>query len=516
MKRNNLHKRIKLLALVALLLVTHGCKEFLTVEPLDRLTGNNFYQSRDDVEAALANMYSLFFGKLSESWVIGSVGEARTGEMRASPEHSDVNRKKVVEVLGKNQLLLARNTPLYNDLYHFERISDWKDYYKVIQSAGILIDKLQEGIPGLSTTETDRYIAESTFLRCFTYFWMVRLYGDVVYYTDSYHANPLPREDMVSVINKCIEDLAPHKDKIPWTYGDVALRGARASRGSVIALLMHMNMWNAGFDLSHRESYYRQTAALGEEIVTQGPYRLLPMTDEGWAEVTKGRSEESVFEFYRSINYGDNVSLIAAFGDHFLRWPYKHPRQDNFYSQCYYTAEYMERLFPAGESDDRKEIWFENMLADNGLFTARKFGLNVYAGDNESTNPDNTYMIFRFADVILLWAEALAEISENDKAIEALNRVRSRAGAAPYQGGTGGPLKDAIFLERNREMFGEGHRYFDLIRTRRILNAAWTAWPLNLDQFNRRAWTWPIDRSALVNNPRMVLNEYWLPGGGGS
>src|SRR5690606_5903578 len=150
--------------------------------------------------------------------------------------------------------------------------------YKVIQSANILIDKLQEGIPGLSAVETDRYIAESTFLRCFTYFWMVRLYGDVVYYTDAYHAVPLPREDMVSVINKCISDLAPHKDKIPWVYGDVALRGARASRGSVIALLMHMNMWNAGFDLNSRASYYGQSVALGEEIVTQGPYRLLPMT----------------------------------------------------------------------------------------------------------------------------------------------------------------------------------------------------------------------------------------------
>src|SRR5690606_31936867 len=167
---------------------------------------------------------------------------------------------------------------VYNDLYHFERISDWGNYYRVIQSATILIDKLQEGIPGLSTAETDRSIAESTSTRCFTYFWMVRLYGAVAYYTDPYHATPARRGDMVSVINKCIADLAPHKDKIPWVYGDVALRGARASRGSVIALLMHMNMWNAGFDLNNRESYYQQTVALGEEIVTQGPYRLLPMT----------------------------------------------------------------------------------------------------------------------------------------------------------------------------------------------------------------------------------------------
>src|SRR5690606_42101334 len=137
----------------------------------------------------------------------------------------------------------------------------------------------------------------------------------------------------------------------------------------------------------------------------------------GGAGLPKARAEEGVSDFSPVTNYGDKGRLLAACGDHFLRWPYKHPRQDNFYSQCYFTAEYMERLFPASEGDNRKTVWFENMLADNGLFTARKFGLNVYGTDNESTNPDNTYMIFRYADIILLWAEASAELSEDDKAV---------------------------------------------------------------------------------------------------
>lgn len=515
MKTVNFHRILNMLVLGTLLTVAHGCKEFLTVEPLDRLTGNNFYRDASDVEAAMANIYSHFFSKLSETWVIGAVGEARSGEINASPEHRWASTRRVVEVLGRNQLLTAINTTVYRDEYGFEAITDWEPYYRAIQSVNVLIDKLQEGIPGLSESDKNRYIAEATFLRCFTYFWMVRIYGDVVYYTDPYHSDPLPREDMVSVLTKCMAELEPLKDNLPWSYGDVALRGARASRGSIIALLMHMKMWNAGFDPGNRPTYYQQVADLGGELVNSGTYRLLPMNDEGWAEVSRGRSEESVFEFYRSVNYGDNDPLIAPFGSHFLRWPYKHPRQDNFYSECYFDAAYMERLFPANEGDDRKNVWFEDMLADNGLFNARKFGLNVYGGDNEITNPDNTFMIFRYADVILLWAEALAEINATDQALAALNMVRGRAGASVYEG-TGPALKDAIFLERNRELFGEGHRYFDLVRTRRILNRTWTAWPLNQDQFNRRAWTWPIMNTALEFNPYMVLNEYWLPGGGGS
>ena len=67
----------------------------------------------------------------------------------------------------------------------------------------------------------------------------------------------------------------------------------------------------------------------------------------------------------------------------------------------------------------------------------------------------------------------------------------------------------AAAIQRERELIGEGHRYFDLIRTRRLMSAEWTMSPLTLDQYNRGGWTWPIDPSAMNNNPNMKLNEYW-------
>lgn len=510
-------QKIKKIGLALLLLVlVSACSEYLNVQPKDRLTGNNFYRTKEDVEANIANMYSTFFEKINESWIIGAIGEARTGEIMASVGGNNSNVRRVVEVLGRNELLQAIYSAPYADYYNYNRVTDWTGYYRVIQSANILIDKLHEGIETLSSSDTERYLAEATFIRCFTYFWMVRLYGDVVYYTDPYQSDPLPREDMVSVLNKCIADLEPHKDRIVWTFTDAAQRGARASRGSIVALLMHMNMWNAGFDPSRSSAYYQKVAALGQELVNSGAYRLYPMDDEGWRIVSKGRSEESLFEFYRSINYGDNVAALAPFGDHFLRWPYKFPRFTNQLSHCYFLSTYMQRLFPANDADKRRDIWFEDMLSNNGQFVARKFGLNVYASGNEDRNPDNTFFIFRYADAILLWAEALANLGEDGRAAEAANIVRERAGASLYTGLTGTVLKDAIFMERCRELFGEGHRYFDLVRTRRILNGTWVTRPLNQDQFTRRAWTWPISSNALVNNPYMVLNEYWLPGGGGN
>ena len=496
------------------MLFMSGCKEFLNVEPKDRLTGNNFYKSKDDVEANLANIYSLFFDKINESWVIGAIGEARSGEIVASLNANNYQARRIVEVLGRNDLINSMNPSAPWEWYHLERITNWTNYYRAIQTSNILIDKLEEGIPGLAEVDKNRYVAEAKFLRAFTYFWMVRLYGDVVYYTDPYHAESLPREDMVSVLNKCIADLEPIKGNMPWTYSDPAFRGARASRGSIVALLMHMNMWNAGFDRSNSQKYYAQTAALGAELMSSNAYRLLPLTQEGWSTVMKGRSEESLFEFYRSINYGDNNAALSPFGDHFFRWPYKFPRFNNQISHCYFRSEYMEKLYPENVADKRRDFWYEDMLSNSGQFIAKKFSFNVYASGNEDRNPDNTFMIFRYPDAILLRAEALAELGKDTEAKAVVDVVRNRAEATPYDGPGGQNLKDFIFLERARELIGEGHRYFDLVRTRRIISSQWANHPLTQDQFNRRAWTWPIDASAMRNNPYMSLNEYWISGGG--
>lgn len=512
-----MQNNIKFLGLVILVLCGTSCKKFLNVTPKDQLTGNNYYKTKEDVEANITNLYSLFFEKINQTMVMGATGEYRTGEVMPSTDHFKVNEGRIVEALGKNDLLDAINGSAWRDRFHLGDITNWTTYYQVIQGANILISKLDEGIPGVTEAEKQQYIGEATFIRCFTYFWMVRLYGDVAYYTDPYQADPLGREGMVSVLNKCIADMKSKMASMPWTNSDPSKKGSRASRGAAVALLMHMNMWNAGFDSGNRNAYYTETATLGAELIQSNAYFLLPLTN--WDQVVKGRSRESLFEFYKSINYSDQVNINAPIAAPFLRWPYKLPRFDNQVSLFYYTSEFMSKLFPDGIADKRKDPldnngWFGDqygggVYSGDEKFVMTKFAHNIPGTENSDVNPDNSFLIFRYSDAILLRAEALAALGNDGEAISMVKIVRDRANAAPYDGPGGENLRDFIFQERGRELIGEGHRYFDLVRTGRIMSSQWVARPLNRDQYNRRAWTWPIDKAALNNNPNMTLNEYW-------
>lgn len=547
-------KKIFICLLIAVSATQYSCKKFLSITPIDKLTGNNFYKNATDLEANITDMYGQLFDKYTRTAFAGATGEFRSGEVipaaeggegragsarigghtRQTPIAAGSLAKQTIPVTVVNDRLLLEavdNSRGWGG-YNFRDLTRWDEYYKVIQAANILVSKVEEGIEGLTPEQSKRYIAEAKFIRCFCYFQMVRLFGDVVYYTTPYQKDPIPRENMVSVINKCIEDLKGPKNDLPITMSDPSLRGVRATRGAAIGLLMNMYMWNAGFDPANKMRNYTETAALGEEIVKSGAFRLLPMAE--WATVAKGRSEESLFELFRTLNYNTNLNnpfeqayAYSPFGDAFIHFPYKVPEYTHRYSFSVFTEDYMKKLYPE-LSDPRLSVWFTAPFDQNAeTFQLKKFAVNTFVDANNPNldiNPDNTYLIMRYSDAILLCAEAYAEMNMNAEAGVKLNLVRTRALGTPlYPNAIGDTnIKDAIFWERAKELMGEGSHYFDLVRTKRILNKAYTDNPLTSDKFNRGGWTWPINTihnpdagltSALVNNPYMTLNSYWIGSG---
>lgn len=503
-------KIIYLLALVLIVGQT-GCKKFLNVKPLDKLAGNSFFQDRQDVESNVWDTYGLLRDKTGAYPFLPWAGDLRSGMMGAAPEATDRDYRFMVPMNDLSEILTGSNanTWWWVGTFGTGNFFTWKGYYQVIAAANNLYFEVgRKPISGLSDKDVKSYQAEAVFLRCLTYFFIVRTWGDVPYYTDAYHETPLPREDMVTVMNNCIDDLVKVKDDLPWTYTDPALRGVRATKGSALALLMNMAMWNAGFDKGNLKQYAQKTADWGKEIIDSKSYELLPMED--FHTMFKGRSKEGLFEIAQNSNYGEVLSY-NTFPDMVLHYPYKRPISTHHYSFCYYRSTFLQMLFPTGQPDLRVQYWFdENMMVDNGNFQYLKF-TNVFAiEDGEDVNPDNNIIIFRYAGAILLRAEALADLGQTDEAVKMLNLVRARAHATLYSGGGGDNLLTAIFAERAKELMGEGHYYYDLVRTGKVMDQQWDYYPLTKAQFDNRAWTWPLNPSVQNNNPYIQLNSYWL------
>lgn len=526
---------------LALMFSLLGCQKFLNVEPKDSLSGNNFWRNAGDAETFTLEVYRLFrygVGIERPTMLAGDFRNAPVLKTNSYPNRTDINMISSGSIKTLVGTVRTEGAGVENTFWathvYWNRMDDWVPHYKVIQSANILYEKvpmIAENDASISPAVVKRYQAEAVFMRCLTYFFLIRLYGDVPYYTNAYNQDPLPRTNHVEVAKRCIADLQAVKDDLPWTYKEPANHAVRAMRGSAIALLMHLNMWCAGFDEGNKRLYYEATDLLGDELVhvgmeQEGAYALLPIDQT--SSIFNGRSKEGLFEIPTNPNYQSNTSSgkeqIENFRRHFvghvLHQPYFVLNSSNpDKSEVAYSSTYMSTIYPEGEPDGRITEWFTkdnnpiaNMYSGTSAFQCFKFFNFAYGNANTPQSVGFSQIVFRMSDAILLQAEAVASLGTNDaKAVELLNMIRSRAKAGLYPGVNNydNSIRDAIYWERCKELMGEGHYYYDLVRTGKILDPNYCFRPMSYASFLQGAWTWPINAKATNNNPFMTLNEYW-------
>lgn len=498
-------KRIILYMAMPCLILLTSC-DVLEVESEGQLPGDVFW-----IEGNAANaegfLMSIYFN-FRKAVMGSSQFLTASGDMRCAPIIPTSSNNNRVNYLVANRMNDLRNyggSP-------FGATTQWKPFYDVIQPANILIKEIDE-VPGITKEERRIFKAEAVFMRNLAYFFMVRAFGDVPYYTNAYNSESLPRTPLVTVLKNCLEDIRtgalgedPDNSLLPWTYSSNAKKGIRATRGSVIALMMHINLWLVQFDGQNKTHYYQNVIALGEQLeMHNGAYELLDMSRI--STVFRGGSNEGLFEIAQNVNQANEVFSPGAVFSNSVT--FSHTSASN--PEYYYDGSYMEKLFPRTETDLRKEYWFdENMYMPTSMYPTeiKKFLYVDYYGNNEITSNAGNQIIFRYADALLLYAEALAALGDEAKANEQLNRIRRRAGAEETML-SGRELQDAIFWERQRELIGEGQYFYDLVRTGKISNYAYTEHPIRLTEFNAGAWMWPLHRDVLKNNTKVQLNLYW-------
>jgi hypothetical protein len=475
-----------------------GCKKFLQVKPVNVLSGNDYWKTKKDVESSIVGAYGILLQRFKDG-IMYNTGDFRAGNWNWF-------NKSNLRAIGTNNLLNTGNGD------NADIPMDWRPFYRAIATANLAIDRIpQVEDPEFTEADKKKYVAEAKFIRGFTYFYMCRLYGDVPLQTDAYDISMHARDNMLTVLDFVVKDMESCKDDLPLNYEDPSNWAVRATKGGALALMAHAHMWAAGFDPGHEKEHYQAADKWIKELMDLNQYVLLPYEKESFPAIFKGRSEEGIFELSMDNNYGDQKShsLIIQWT---LHEPYLKSYEDGgMGSEITPMRKHMERMYPRGEDDKRLTLWFEDPYSESAIARFPMFMKFNTVTNHDQRDFDANYIFFRYADVLLLRAEALSYLGTNDaEAIRLLNLVRARAGARIYTGAGGRPLQDAVFFEREKEMMGEGHLWYDLVRTHRVLNKDITENALTQDQFDRGGWTYPISNDAVSSNPLLTRNQYWI------
>ena len=491
MKKNN----IKYILMSVVVFVLAGCDDFLDLDPISQQTAETAWDSNIEVNS---NVLGIYF-KLRENLEFGGTYF----------DYGDIPA----------QIFLATESEgdhrVFNGDYTTMGMSwncNWTRFYKSILSANLAIKKIPEiPLEVFSNSREDAlkisnsYIGEALFLRAYTYFFMTRIWGAVPLVTipvedasEVVYDYPYETED--NILKQCLDDLDLALEYLSWdpTQGSAAVR---ANKGSAYALKMHIHMWLTRANRSEiDETNFEKAIECCNAIEASGKYQLLPV--ESMLTIwTQGKTAESLFEF--PFNTANNEYFRKeTFFSHILGYPMNTDRKDAGKPIYVLNSTFTGLYNPL--KDKRIEYLYANFGKLNG-YTLKYSSIHYLNTDKTDWRFDNNIVIFRLADMYLLKAEALYMLNQRDEALVYLNRVRDRAGLAAYTN-TGTPLYKAINDERERELFLEGHRLYDWVRTGFYVTKSSG---YDATRYYKDGHQWPVHFDLLINNAYARQTPYW-------
>ena len=485
--------KYNLIAIALLGFSFSSCSDFLEQNPQTDLSENDFYKTADDILSAVNGAYSsLQEGDIYGNWYV--FGEIPSDNTRNQLSGS---------VTTQNEF-----DQFYIDTQNSMIASFWKAAYKVINRTNTVLGRI-DGIE-INAELANRYKLECKFIRALMYFNLVRVYGDVplvlkeISISESYDILREPKEN---VYNQIIADLKEAQG-LPVSYSTA--EDGRATQGAAKALLADVYM------TLHK---YAEAETILAEIINSGRYSLLENTPgslniDGYKNVfspVNHNSKEGIFEIqflkggygegsnyannFAPENSGTNVVAVGGTGGNNI------PEMDiyNAYEEGDRRRDFSMSL---GYYDNRKNNeWVESRYVC-------KF-MDVPYQNNDASN---NYPVIRYADVILMYAEALNQNGKTAEACKYLNMTRRRGfgyqttETSPVDLQTTDKAQFALMVEQERrvELAFENHRWFDLIRTGRAVEVMKSK-GFSLNETNLIC---PIPQKQIDVNPKLTQNDY--------
>lgn len=485
--------KYNLIAIALLGVSFSSCSDFLEQNPQTDLSENDFYKTADDIASAVNGAYSsLQEGDIYGNWYI--FGEIPSDNTRNQLSGSVTTQDEFDK--------------FYIDTQNATIANFWKAAYKVINRTNTVLGRI-DGIP-LDANLANRYKLECKFIRALMYFNLVRVYGDVplvlkeINIAESYD---ILREPQANVYNQIIADLK-EAQALPVSYP--AAEDGRATQGAAKALLgkVYMTLRN-----------YTEAETILGEVVNSGRYSLLENTPgslniDGYGSVfspINHNSREGIFEIqflkggydegsnyannFAPENSGTNVVAVGGTGGNNV------PEMDiyNAYEEGDLRRDFSMSL---GYYDNRKNNeWVESRYVC-------KF-MDVPYQNNDASN---NYPVIRYADVLLMYAEALNQNGKTAEACRYLNMTRRRGfgyqttetSPVDLQTSDKAQFERMVEQERRVELAFENHRWFDLIRTGRAVEVMRSK-GFTLNETNL---TCPIPQKQIDVNPKLTQNDY--------
>lgn len=436
-----------------------GCEKFLEISPQGQLTQEAFPTTEADALLAVNATYATL-----RDWHYHSGGYPIL-DIMSDDAHKGSNPNDQLPTVGPFDTF--DHTPTQDGLDRW-----WSKLYEGIKRCNVVIEKVP-GIP-MDPDLIDRYVAEAKFIRALLYFDLVRAWGGVPIVKTTTPDKSLVRSSSDEVYDLIIEDLLSALPDLEEKSEQSSDEMGRATIGAANALLAKVYLFRKDFVNAGNHAL---------AVINSKEYGLEPLFED--ANGKNGEhGVESVFEIGAmevagTDNGGDQYANTQGVrGTPNRGWGFNRPSLDLQYSFEAGDPRMDATIIFLGEVLDGVEIRGDGTTPDetrdsqDSLIEIECYNQKVWIpGTTTITQYGHNRRIIRYADVLLMAAEALNENDEAANALIYLNMIRARA----RQGNDAilpditetnkDNLRELILEERRHELALEGHRFWDLVRT---------------------------------------------------
>lgn len=492
----------------------------------------------------------------------------------------------IMPFFGADDMFMVRGTGsdgTRRDISHYMYTSSntwiasvWKYAYLGIDRANLAISNIEKMQGYTDNVTLQELVAQACFLRAFLAFDLVRFWGDVPFstqYTSGYEETSKPRMNRELIYEQIIKDLNFAKEHLP--KGSTTSSSEVPSSGAARALLMRVYLQRAGYSLNRetvkltrpdddtRSVYFKAVIDEWEALQSENYHGFY---NEGYEQLFKNYSQlilnnqESLWEIAFEPNQGetDNAGTWATYNGPIVAAPGEYPGTSNYMGRAnafFLVLPYWKTFYETNDDgtpkDQRRDVnfvdyayvWNASTETQNKTYTNSAIRNNAYRylgkwrrewmalGFVDPNNTGVNYCPLRYADVVLMAAEAYNETGNTPEAWKLLNSVRKRAGATPITNANynsllkapkvynlafisdaddTGKFRTALYWERAFELCYEGQRKYDLLRWGILGDALRTAqeylesWqPNEDDNINMAKWnpkTWASSNYVAGHN----------------